>query len=87
MKELTPQEVLDRLNELSEIIKTATEEKLSILKQFHDKFEDYEVPVLDDGKAKFLRVYKPEGRFVYNCEYEVGLRAKAQNLFENKIKG
>ena len=31
-------------------------------------------------------VYKPEGRFVYIVEYEVGLRAKAQNLFEDKIK-
>ena len=71
----------DTLLELDTTIKTAVEAKSKLLQDFYDKYEDYELAVMIDGKEKFIRTYKPEGRFVYNTLLEVGLRVKAQNLF------
>ena len=33
-----------------------------------------------DSKLKHIRVYEPEGFFVYNTKYEIGLRVTAKNL-------
>jgi hypothetical protein len=42
------------------------------MQEFYEKYSIFELPIFDkDGKEKFIRVYEPEGRFVYNVKYEL----------------
>lgn len=82
--EKTPEEVFKRLQEIKEQQKVLAEEQHQLLSEFYDEFQDYEFPIKDDDKDKFFRVYEPEGRFVYNVKYEIGLRAKPLKLYSEK---
>lgn len=80
---MTPQEVLNRLEEISEIIKSLSEEKSMLVNEFFNKYQDYEFPVTDkEGKDKYFRIYEVDGRFVYNTKFEVGLRVKPVKVYE-----
>lgn len=74
----------DRLQEIGDSIKTLTEEKNKILSDFYEEYEDYELPIDVDGKTKYMRVHKPDGRYVYNIEYELGVRVTPKKKFEDK---
>lgn len=76
----TAQEFYDRVTELKDNAKVIYEELDKLFEDFAKENGDFELPILDkDGKAKFVRVYEPEGHFVYNKKYEVGTRVKAVN--------
>lgn len=80
--EMTPQQVLNRLEEISELIKSLSEEKSMYVNEFFSKYQDFEFLVTDkDGKDKFFRIYEVDGRFVYNSKYEVGLRVKPVKVY------
>lgn len=58
-KEMTPQEVYDRLQEIGKQSKELHEEKEQLMTSFHEKYQDYELPIItEDGKEKFFRVYE-----------------------------
>lgn len=80
---LNPQTFYNRMQELKSQSKTIHEEMNQLLKDFHEKYSIFELPIKDEsGKDKFIRVFEPEGKFVYNTKFELGLRAKAQNPYE-----
>lgn len=82
---MTPQEFHDT--------HTLNKDRIDFLYEEQDKLTntfiaehglDYDFPVnTKEGKAIHVRVYKPEGFFVYNREFEVGTRVKAKNLKES----
>lgn len=77
------QKFYDRITELKEQSKAIYEEIHNLEEEFVKEFQDYEVPIVDkEGKPKFIRIYEPEGKFVYNTKYEVGLRVKAQKPYK-----
>lgn len=86
--ELDAQNFYNRMEILKEQSKAIHEEQAKLMQEFYEKYSIFELPIFDkDGKEKFIRVYEPEGRFVYNVKYELGLRAKAQNPYEiNNLK-
>ena len=77
-----PQEVHDRIFELKEQIKKAQEEIIAIQEAWYAKNEDYESPILVDGKEKYFRVYEPDGRYVYNIKYDIGVRVTPKKVKE-----
>lgn len=79
-EEFTAQTFYDRMEELKEQSKTIHEEMNTLMESFSSEFELFEVPIIDkESKPKFIRVYAPEGKYVYNTKWEIGLRAKDQN--------
>jgi len=86
-KELNPQQKYDRIQEIKEQIKSLSEEQSILMEEFNNTYEDCELPIVVDGKDKFIRVYEPEGRFVHNVKYEVGVRATAQKPWNDKEEG
>lgn len=87
-RDIDAQFFYNRIEELKTQSKAIHEEQAELMETFYKKYQLFELPIFDkDGKEKFIRVYEPEGRFVYNVKYELGLRAKAQNplpLEDNK---
>jgi hypothetical protein len=84
---MNAQEFYNRMEELKEQSKAIHEEMNQLMEEFYKEYQLFELPIKDvDGKEKYVRVYEPEGRFVYNVKYELGLRVKAQNPLpvENK---
>jgi len=82
---MTPQQVLTRLEEISQIIASLADEKSMLVNEFFSKYQDYEFPVVDkEGKDKYFRIYEVDGRFVYNTKLDVGLRVKPVKVYEAK---
>lgn len=76
----SPQQFYDKYTELKNQQKQIQEEINEMEKQFVEEHGlDLEYPVMSEGKKKYIRIYRPEGRFVYNTEFEIGLRQTAKN--------
>lgn len=74
---LKAQDIYETVRKLKEESKRIHEELDSIYESFYAQNSDYEFEVTtEDNKTKWLRIYRPEGRFVYNQNYEMGLRSK-----------
>ncbi len=82
----TPQEVYERLLEIKEVVTNLTEEKNQLLTDFYNEFEDFEHPIVEDKteKDKYFRVYKPDGRFVYNIELDSSTRVKPLKIYKGE---
>ena len=79
MNNPTPQQLVTQIEELkrqAEAVALLAAEKLT---QFATLYGEYEYFIVVEGKPKWARVYKPKGRFVYNLDLELGLRAKPEN--------
>lgn len=77
---MTAQEFNDRYNQLKDQSREINEQINLLTETFLKEHEvDLEYPIQVDGTPKFVRVFRPEGQFVYNRLFEVGVRKTAQN--------
>ena len=81
---MNSQETYDSIVKKKEQIKLLSEEILKLQSDHFAIYEDAETPILVEDKPKFFRVHKPDGRFVYNVEFDIGVRAKAVKIWEEK---
>jgi hypothetical protein len=75
------QEFYEAYESQKEKIKEETEKLDKLIEDFivdHQVDGEYKIKVED--KTKYVRVYTPEGRFVYNKLKDVGVRAKPENV-------
>ena len=75
---MSPQQYYTKFLELKAESK-AIHDKMTVLENsFLDTFGlDSEHPIVDNnGKEKAIRVYKPQGQFVFNKTHEFGIRAR-----------
>jgi len=73
---MTPQEKIQTMLNLKESIKNSRELLEECMEHFVGEFgKDNEFPIEVEGKTKWFRIYEPEGRFVYNTKFDMGLRA------------
>ena len=78
---IAPQFFYDRVKRLKDEVKGIHEEIAELEQDFIANYSlDLEYPIEVEGKQKFIRLYEPEGKFVYNTKYEIGVRATAKNL-------
>lgn len=74
------QEFYDDYVKTKEEIKELYEKQDSLITKFKELYEtETEYPVIVDGKDKYIRLGKVDGKFVYNTEYEVGIRVTPKN--------
>ncbi len=74
------QELVDLFEATKLKVKLLHEEQDEAVKKFMESHSiNLEYPVTVDEKPKFMRLYKPDGRFVYYSELDIGVRATAKN--------
>jgi hypothetical protein len=80
MADRSPSSMIDAIQKLGADIRGAQAVYDQLLAQFVDLHgESFEYPVVEDGKKKWARVYRPKGQYVYNREYEFSTRVKPEN--------
>lgn len=77
------QQFFDAMVRNKEQVKQLYEEQTQLFESFLQTHEmGLEYPVTVDGEEKWLRVEQPEGQYIYNKKFELGVRKTPKNPAE-----